>query len=196
MKESKCSYSITANLNITKLLDMLRSKEVKLYPAFIYMVSRVVNSHIEFRTTFNDKGQLGYWDQMRPCYTIFHKENNTFSAMWTEYSNNFSLFYKNYQFDSEQFGNKKGLWARENVPANTFSISSLPWVSFTEFNLKLSNGEYLLPIITGGKYFSDGKAVFLPVSLQVHHAVCDGYHVGMFLNGLQELADSCEEWLI
>ncbi|CEH28098.1 chloramphenicol acetyltransferase [Aneurinibacillus migulanus] len=196
MKESKCSYSITANLNVTTLLDRLQNKKVKLYPAFIYMVSRVVNSHTEFRTTFNDKGQLGYWDHMIPNYTIFHKEDKTFSAMWTEYSNDFSLFYKNYQCDMEQFGDKKGLWAKENVPVNTFSISSLPWVSFTGFNLNLYNEEYLLPIITGGKYFSDGKEILLPVSLQVHHAVCDGYHVSTFINDLQKLADSCEEWVV
>ncbi|MED4827076.1 type A chloramphenicol O-acetyltransferase [Bacillus atrophaeus] len=195
IKEGKCSYSVTANLNVTALLNGLRKKNMKLYPAFIYMISRVVNSHIEFRTAFNDKGQLGYWEQMMPTYTIFHKEDKTFSAMWTEYSSDFSLFYKNYLQDIDRYGDKKGLWVKENVPAHTFSISALPWVSFTGFQLNLYNGEYLLPIITLGKYFSDGETVCLPISLQVHHAVCDGYHVSMFINELQKLADSFEEWL-
>ncbi|SDX34447.1 chloramphenicol O-acetyltransferase type A [Marininema mesophilum] len=197
MKESKCTYSITVNLNITTLLNMIRNKNVKLYPVFIYMVSRVINLYTEFRTSFNDKRQLGYWDEMSPSYTIFHKEDHTFSVTWTDYSNDFSLFYKRYLRDLEQFGNKKGLWSRGELPANTFSISFLPWVSFTGFNLNLYNdAEYLLPIITGGKYFSVGEEVFLPVSLQVHHAVCDGYHVSIFVNDLQKLVDSCEEWLI
>jgi len=34
-----------------------------------------------------------------------------------------------------------------------------------------------------------GNAIFLPVSLQVHHAVCDGYHAGLFMNYLQSFAD-------
>lgn len=196
MNEGKCSYSITANLNVTTLLDRIRNKDVKLYPVFIYMVSRVVNSHPEFRTTFNDHGQLGYWDQMVPNYTIFHKDDKTFSALWTKYSNDFSIFYKNYQCDMKQFGDEKGLWIKGNLPTNTFSISSIPWVSFSSFNLNLYNGDYLLPVITCGKYFADGKEILLPVSLQVHHAVCDGYHVGLFVNDLQKLADSCKDWLM
>ena len=69
MKEAKCSFSITANVNVTNLLAVL--KKNKLYPAFIYIVSRVIHSRPEFRTTFDDKGQLGYWEQMHPCYAIF-----------------------------------------------------------------------------------------------------------------------------
>ncbi|PTM58544.1 type A chloramphenicol O-acetyltransferase [Desmospora activa] len=196
MNENKCSFSLTANVNVTTLLQQLRNKNLKFYPAFIYMVSRVVNKHVEFRTAYNQQGQLGYWDQMIPNYTIFHKEDRSFSAIWTEYSSNFLRFYENYQHDMEQYGNKKGLWVKENVPANTFSISSLPWVQFTSFNLHLYKGEeYLLPIITNGKYFSAGKEILIPVSLQVHHAVCDGYHVSMFINDLQMLADRCEEWI-
>jgi chloramphenicol O-acetyltransferase type A len=44
----KCTFSITANIDITTLLEQLRTKEIKLYPTFIYMVSKTVNSHKEF----------------------------------------------------------------------------------------------------------------------------------------------------
>ncbi|PAE58570.1 type A chloramphenicol O-acetyltransferase, partial [Bacillus licheniformis] len=96
----------------------------------------------------------------------------------------------------ERFGDKRGLWAKPDIPPNTFSVSSIPWVSFTNFNLNLDNSEHLLPIITNGKYFSEGRETFLPVSLQVHHAVCDGYHAGAFMNELARLAADCKEWLV
>jgi len=35
----------------------------------------------------------------------------------------------------------------------------------------------------------------LPVSLQIHHAVCDGYHASVFMNDLQRLADESADWL-
>jgi len=44
----KCTFSITANIDITTLLEQLRNKGIKLYPSFIYMVTRIVNSHKEF----------------------------------------------------------------------------------------------------------------------------------------------------
>ncbi|MCU5214967.1 CatA-like O-acetyltransferase, partial [Bacillus paranthracis] len=53
----------------------------------------------------------------------------------------------------------------------------------------------LLPIITCGKYFNEKNKVMLPVSLQVHHSLCDGYHASRFIEDLQELSNSCNEWL-
>ena len=34
----------------------------------------------------------------------------------------------------------------------------------------------------------DGKRM-LPLAIQVHHAVCDGYHVGVFVGKLQKYID-------
>ncbi|MEC3605819.1 type A chloramphenicol O-acetyltransferase [Bacillus glycinifermentans] len=196
MNAGKCSFSITANIRITELLDRLRDKNMKLYPAFIYMVSKVVNAYPEFRTAFNDKGELGYWERLNPCYTIFHQEDKTFSAVWSEYSEDFPRFYQTYLGDTRAVWRQKWLWAKKDVPANSFSVSSIPWTSFTSFDLHLANTEHLLPIITNGKYFSQGNDTYLPVSLQVHHAVCDGYHAGVFMNDVERLADCCGEWLL
>ncbi|MCI0766923.1 type A chloramphenicol O-acetyltransferase [Bacillus sp. TL12] len=192
----KCTFSMTANIDITKLLKQLRKKEIKLYPVLIYMVSRTVNAHKEFRTCFNDEGVLGYWDKMIPSYTIFHNDTKSFSSIWIEFSNEFSIFYQNYQDDRKQYGDVKGFFTKENIPPNSFPISSIPWVSFTSFNLNINNdNNFLLPIITGGKYFNQENKIFLPISLQVHHAVCDGYHASMFIEELQELVNNCDDWL-
>ena len=53
----------------------------------------------------------------------------------------------------------------------------------------MDDGKFLLPIFTMGKCFErDGKHL-LPLSIQVHHAVCDGYHVGLFVEKLQSKID-------
>lgn len=36
----------------------------------------------------------------------------------------------------------------------------------------------------------------LPVAFQVHHAVCDGYHVGMFVQKLQDFTNDVDSWMI
>jgi len=62
----------------------------------------------------------------------------------------------------------------------------VPWLEFTSFNINVFNDEkFLLPFFTLGKYFErDGKHL-LPLSIQVHLAVCNGYHVGLFVERLQ-----------
>ncbi|OIB04412.1 CatU [Paenibacillus sp. LC231] len=196
LRSNKCTFSITVDIDITRLLYSLKANGFKLYPAFIYMVTRVVNDRVEFKTSFSPEGELGYWDRMTPSYTFFHNDDHTFSCLWTAFSNDFYRFHDHYEQDMEQYRDTKGLFVKENPPPNTFPISMIPWTSFSGFNLNIVNeADYLLPIITGGKYTEQGGRVLLPVSLQVHHAVCDGYHASMFFKELQSLADSFEDWL-
>lgn len=76
--------------------------------------------------------------------------------------------------------------AKPNIPENTFPVSMIPWVAFDGFNLNLKKGyDYLLPIFTMSKFEFTNKQYLLPLSIQVHHAVCDGFHISRFVNELQ-----------
>jgi len=59
LKNVKCGFSITSNIDITALVPAVKAKPLKLYPVFLYMVSSVVNMHQEFRVCFNDNKELG-----------------------------------------------------------------------------------------------------------------------------------------
>jgi len=192
----RCTYSMTADLDITWLRAELKRRSMKLYPALIYMIATVVNRHCEFRTCFDSEGRLGAWDRMSPSFTVFHEGDRTFSSLWAPYRENFAAFYDEYLSRVEKYKNEKQLFPDTNEPPNTFPISCIPWVSFTGFNLNVyADGTYMLPIITIGKFREQDRKVLLPLSAQFHHAVCDGYHAGVLFNELQELAWGCEIWL-
>lgn len=196
LNQVRCTFSITANIDITRLLEELKSRGIKLYPALIHMIATVVNRHAEFRTCLDPAGALGYWEQVSPSFTVFHDDDKTFSSIWTVYSEDFNTFYGRYLDDINKYGSVKQFAAKSAEPPNTFPISSIPWVHFTGFNLNIYNeGTYLLPIFTMGKYDRQAGRVLLPVSAQFHHAVCDGYHAGLLYAELQGRADACAEWL-
>ena len=79
------------------------------------------------------------------------------------------------------------------TPPNSFNVSMMPCATFTAVNLNLYNGgTALLPIFTMGKaFFADGRRL-LPLAIQAHHAVCDGYHIGRFLAAPQGNIDGFE----
>lgn len=157
----------------------------------LYYLTTVVNRHVEFRIAFNKDNELGVYDEMLPCYTIFHKDTETFSNLWTVYCKDYEEFYKMYENDLRQNGNQKGMFGKPDVPDNCFTVSMIPWVSFEGFNLNLQKGyDYLLPIFTMGKYYEENGRILLPLAIQVHHAVCDGFHLCRFINELQELINS------
>ncbi|MFD2329142.1 type A chloramphenicol O-acetyltransferase [Cohnella sp. GCM10020058] len=192
----RCTYSMTANIDIALLQAALKRSNIRLYPALIQMISTAVNRHPEFRTCFDSAGRLGIWERMSPSFTIFHAEDKTFSSIWAPYCEDFSAFYNRFLQQVDKYKDSRQLFPCTDEPPNTFPISSIPWVNFTGFNLNIyGEGTYLLPIFTMGKYDRQNDKLWLPVSAQLHHAVCDGYHAGVLFNELQELAADCRSWL-
>lgn len=178
-----CSYSMTVKLDITTIVKDRR----KLYPTLLYFITKAVNQHSEFRMSFDENGNLGFFNQILPCYTVFHKNSETFSNLWTEYAEEYTAFYTAYCHDIEEFGAVERMMAKPNLPENNFPVSMIPWTSFDGFNLNLQKGyDYLLPIFTIGKYYEENGKHLLPLAIQVHHAVCDGFHVCRFVNELQK----------
>ncbi len=179
-----CTYSMTIKLDITQI----KAKKQRLYPTLLYCLTTMVNRHPEFRTALNEKGELGVYSEMIPCYTIFHKDTETFSTLWTAYSPNYEDFCAAYEKDMVEYGERKGVIGKPNVPENHFPVSMIPRATFDGFNLNLQKGyDYLIPIFTMGKYDQENGRFRLPLAIQVHHAVCDGFHVCRFVKELQEL---------
>lgn len=191
MQSVPCTYSMTIDLDISIILKRIKLQKISLYPVMIYAFSRIANSHKEFQMSINQKGQLGFYDKINPSYTIFHKNTETFSEIWTEYNEDFSEFYKAYLNDMQQFSHIEKMTAKPSNENNLFNISCIPWATFTSFNLNLEKGYlYLSPIFTIGKYRIVNKKTILPLAIQVHHSVCDGYHLARFCNELQELLNT------
>lgn len=192
----QCSYSLTVDIDVSNLIVRIKERGMKTYPVQIYMLATVVNQFPEFRMTTNKDHQLGYWDATDPMYTVLNADTETFSAVWTRYDSCFDKFYQAYMDDTAKYSSGV-LFPQDNVPLNVFNISSVPWLDFTAFNLNVSLGaNYLLPIFTIGKYKKENKRTLMPLAIQCHHAVCDGYHVGKSVEALRYMEINCNEWLL
>lgn len=182
-----CTYSITVKLDIS----LIKEKQQKLYPTMLYFLTTVVNRHAEFRMALNEDNELGIYSEMLPCYTVFHKDTETFSNLWTEVAPNLEDFCTLYEDDIAKYGEQHGMIGKPNIPPNSFTVSMIPWTTFEGFNLNLQKGyDYLKPIFTLGRYYQENEKYILPAAIQVHHAVCDGFHVCRFINELQELINN------
>lgn len=178
---------MTVKMDITKIIK----KKQKLYPTMLYYITTVVNKYEEFKMTIDEKGRLGMFDTMLPSYTIFHQDTKTFSNLWTEYYCKYEDFCKAYEDDMLKYSNQRGLFVTANIHENNFPVSMIPWTSFEGFNLNLQKSyDFLQPIFTMGKYYKENDKILLPLAIQVHHAVCDGFHICRFVNELQELLNS------
>lgn len=192
----KTKYNVNVNIDITELLTQVEQKKLRFYPAFIYLIAKAINQNKEFRMSFDQNGRLGYWEYSHPSYTIFHDDDKTFSDIWTEYNNNFSIFYRQAVEDLEKYQDVKGIKAKPNKPENFCPMSCVPWLSFTGYsNDTFSESRMLFPVITFGKYFKRHHHMLIPFSIFVHHAVADGYHTCKLIQDIQQFSFENQIWM-
>lgn len=131
------TFSVTKEFDITLLKSMIKNKGYKLYPALIYIIVNIINQNKVFRTGINSEGNLGYWDKLNPLYTVFNKETEKFSNIWTESNVSFNSFYNSYKSDLLEYKDKNEMFPKKPIPENTVPISMIPWIDFSSFNLPI-----------------------------------------------------------
>lgn len=179
---------MTVEIDVSPLLDFVRRRNLKFYPTMIWIVGKAVNSREEFRYGWKD-GKLGLWDFVSPYYAHFYAEDEACAKLVTEYSDDLFDFHARFLEDRERFETLRGFDFKA-IPPNTFDVSCLPWIRYKSFDLHVfDEGKYLAPVVTWGKYEREGEKVKMPLTMQIHHAVADGFHLCRFFGDVQTLID-------
>lgn len=195
------SYTVNVDMDVTILRKTLKERRYKFFPAYLYLVTKAISKQDELRVAVKD-GVLGHWDKLTPAYPQFHEDDKTTSLLWTEYAEDFQEFYENYMEDTKQYGSSKGILSAKGVPpANAYVISCIPWFTFNSFSLH-NHGikDYYVPSFEAGGFVEkecNGKTIEIkmPLSVTVHHATTDGYHLKVFFEELQRSMNCPQEWL-
>ena len=133
-------------------------------------------------------------DIVSPSYTIL-TEDETFAFCLTGYVEEYSVFKENALRDIERIKNNPSI---EDEPGrdDVLYISSLPWVSFTGVTHPINlDPTESIPRISWGNTSEENGKIQLPVSVQVHHALMDGFHVGQFFIAIQDIMNYPEKHL-
>lgn len=128
------------------------------------------------------------YDKIHASPTI-GREGNTFVFSFLEFHENFEIFKIESLQDIEAVKKSEGLRYTDNAKRiDTIHYSSVPWYTFTgltharHFQFKDS-----VPKILFGKYSKEKDKLSLPIAINVHHGLMDGYHIGQYLEKFQRL---------
>jgi chloramphenicol O-acetyltransferase type A len=79
----------------------------------------------------------------------------------------------------------------ESDRADLIYYSVIPWVSFTSFkHAGRLDKKQTIPRIVFGKIFDRDDRKSMPLSVEANHTIMDGFHVGKFFKGFQEIINS------
>lgn len=181
--------SLTVDVDVAPLVAFAKKSGLKFYPLMIWVVSKVVNSHEEFKYSWDAEGNLIQWDVLSPSYADFHKEDENFTKMVTPFSEDLFEFHSRFVQDRKTYRNVRAVV--ENQPKNFFDVSCLPWVRYRHFDVHVfDEGKFLAPVITWGKYEEEHGKLVMPLTMNIHHAVADGFHLSRFFKEVQRRIDS------
>ncbi len=183
-------YNICMDIDVSQFLSFCKKKNVSFYYSMIYAVTKVVNESENFKYRIRD-GKVIMHDCIHPSFTEMDNSisDDLFKMVTVEYSDNLHEFLQaaeNENARQKSYFDPQKLIGRDDL----IYITCIPWISFTHLSHTISlNKDDAVPRISWGKYYRSGRKTMLPFSVQVHHALVDGIHVGQYIGKLQEYLD-------
>jgi chloramphenicol O-acetyltransferase type A len=182
-------FNVCTEVDVTALVALVRERPaVKFSHAIHYFALRVANEIEPFRYRIQE-GRVFVYDVINGGTTVLLPNES------------FAYAYFDYQRDFQEFVSGMGAAVDElratNAPLkpttrdDVIYHTTLPWISFTSFAHARTQGRGdSIPRIVFGKFTQKGERLLMPFSVEVHHALMDGLHVGRYLSRLEDaLAD-------
>ena len=187
-EDCKCSVSMTARIDVTELVNHSRKTNTKFYLNFLYLLSKVMNSREDYRMGYLwQTDELICYDRVNPTQYVFHDDTETCSPVYTEYNENYAVFYSNAYADLERAKKTREYGLDSVNHPNWFDASYISWLSYDSLNIELPDGYlFFAPIINWGKYREENGKLVMPVSVRLNHAIADGYLVANVFRLLQQ----------
>jgi chloramphenicol O-acetyltransferase type A len=187
-------FNICARVDVTQLLEFLRRRpRVSVSLTCHYFALRVANEIEPFRYRLSE-GKVLIHEKINGGTTVL-LPNETFTFAYFEYHEDFETFIAQAQKNVSEA--KSGDHPFVPSPGeDKIHFTTLPWVSFTSFAHARNPGRAdSVPKIAFGKFLRENDRTMLPISVEVHHALMDGLHVGRYLVRLEEVLSAPELYL-
>ncbi len=186
-------YLLTAHENITALADFVKSKQLPFTPVIVWILSKIAHDIPEFKWRFR-KNEIIEHELLRPSFTVLTSASEVFSFCTVPFHQDFSVFVLRAQAEIRAMQDNPSF---EDEPGKDdyLFMSSIPWVSFTNIQHPMHYPSDSVPRIAWGKFYQEGDQVRLPVSVQAHHALVDGIHMGRFFEQFRIRAAQPDAWL-
>ncbi|HEY8561864.1 MAG TPA: chloramphenicol acetyltransferase [Pyrinomonadaceae bacterium] len=184
-------FNLTANLDVTELSRFCKEKKLSFSVANLFYALQTLNEIREFKIRLKDE-RLVEFETIHATMTIAQADE-TFSFCYFEMRDNVFDFNENGRAAIEKYTRLKTLDV-ERERLDLIYCSVIPWVSFTSFkHAGRFDRNFTIPRLVWGKSFESEGRQKLPHSVEVHHALADGFHVGKYFVSLQEKLDSIRD---
>ncbi|MCK9211524.1 MAG: chloramphenicol acetyltransferase [Ignavibacteriaceae bacterium] len=182
-------FGIVSEIDCTIAYRTSKEKGHSFFAYYLHKSLLAVNGIEEFKYRI-DEDKVIVYDKIHASPTI-GRDDGTFAFSFIEFNDDFLTFEDSLKKEIENVQDSVGLRLTENASRkDAIHYSSIPWNTFTGLtharNFKFVDS---VPKITFGKIFLREEKKIMPVSINAHHGLVDGLHVGKHLTLFQKLMD-------
>jgi chloramphenicol O-acetyltransferase type A len=178
-------FGICVNVDVTIAYQKAKEAGISFFLYYLYQSLAAANAIESFKYRISGE-QVWRYDEVHASPTI-NRPNGTFGFAYIDYKPAFNEYIQGAQAEIERVQSTSGL-----VPAvsgeNVIHYSSIPWINFTSIShARAFSFPDSCPKISFGKMTEAAGRRIMPMSVHVHHALIDGYHVGQYVERFQKL---------
>ncbi len=183
-------FGVSAELDCTLAYQFCKQNKQSFFAYYLHKILMVANEVENFKFRIKDNQVIEY-ETINASATV-SRADNTFGFSLMEFDYDFTIFQQNVASEISRIQTTTGLFTRNFDADNLIHFSALPWINFTSLSHARSfDWPDSCPKISVGKLTLSGNdKQLMPISVHVHHGLMDGYHVGVFLEKLQNHLDS------
>jgi chloramphenicol O-acetyltransferase type A len=175
---------MSVNVDVTAFYPFVKRNGYSLTVSMVYIIARASNAIPEFRHRIRGDHVVEH-EIVNPSFSILTGED-LFSFCAVEYVEGFSEFARKAEKSIADVKSNLDL-ANNPEKDDVLYMSPIPWVSFTSFNHPMQlHPTDSIPRFAWGKFFKEGDTLKMPLSVQGHHAVMDGIHMGRYYEKVQD----------
>lgn len=183
-------FNLCANVDVTNFITILKRHNLPFTFSVVYAIARTAKEIKEFRWRIID-GDLYECENVRPSFTTYTEVADVFSFCDVAYEKNYMDFINKAATKAAEMSINPSF--EDSDKQDYLFLSSIPWISFTGFQHAMPfHPTDSMPRMTWGKYFEENGKIKMPLSVQAHHALVDGRHIGQYFQKFEQLLNDFE----
>ncbi len=187
-------FNMCANVDVTTFYASLKKHGAAFTVGVLYVLARAANDIPAFR--YRIRGDSVVEHEIVHPGTAVVSDDDLLGFCSLVYTRDFSVFAKTASEVMSQASERPtvvGEPGRDDVLFTT----SIPWVSFTSFVHPMHyHPADSVPRLAWGKRFDESGRMKMPLSVQGHHAMMDGIHVGRYFEHVQSYMNEPSIFLV
>jgi chloramphenicol O-acetyltransferase type A len=180
-------YATTSRLDVTHLIGRRAVDDLSIYRASLFAIGAGLHAVPELLMRFRGDKVVRHTsiDLSMPVPT----PNGSFNYAYVPYVADFADFDPQTETILRKTAQSNDLNPVGAGTDNVAFLSCLPWLDYTSINNAMPHKDDCIPRVSWGKYVPEGDRWKMAMTLEVHHALVDGAHVGAFFAAVQKTLD-------